>query len=265
MFPDLTCFLLVDQSEPFRRELATILGRLGFLNVLESNLVSKANQQIEERREAGKPIDVIISGWSMPDTSGLEFLYHVRSNEPGDTPFIILGDYPDAGNTDLALKSGASAYLSKPINERKIFVELQKLWGRKQARGTLADTDGVDGEKPTLFDKYGGLTTVSNVVRMFYKEVLERPHLAYYFRGVPLERLIRHQIHLVAVVLGRPPEFYKGRNIVAAHAGRSIEGVHFDEVADLLNASLIRAGITAEDRVVIMEQVAALKTSVVQA
>jgi truncated hemoglobin YjbI len=63
--------------------------------------------------------------------------------------------------------------------------------------------------------------------------------------------------------MGRPPDFYRGRDVSAAHAGRFIEAKHFDEVADLLKASLIRANIEADDRTAIMAQVAALKPQVV--
>lgn len=45
---------------------------------------------------------------------------------------------------------------------------------------------------------------------MFYEDVMKRPHLAGYFQNVSLERLIPHQIRLVSVVLGKPPEFYQG-------------------------------------------------------
>jgi truncated hemoglobin YjbI len=54
----------------------------------------------------------------------------------------------------------------------------------------------------TLFDKYDGVTTVTLIVRAFYKEVLGNPKLKPYFAGVDDESLIHHQIGFISHLLG---------------------------------------------------------------
>lgn len=260
MFPSNTCFMVVDKSGAQRREIMTMLERLGFAQFVEAGTAQKAIQQLNDHAATGKPLDAVISGWSMPDMSGLELLAHMRANSPKPAPFVLLND--TEAEARLGKEMGASACVTKPFSERTLRSELEALWNRENAKAAV-DGNAAPALPPTLFDKYGGVPAVSELVRMFYAEVLKRKHLAWYFRDVSLERLILHQIHLVAVVMGRPPDFYRGRNVSAAHAGRFIEPKHFDEVADLLKASLIRANIEADDRTAIMAQVAALKPQVV--
>ena len=266
MFPSNTCFMVVDESSVQRREVMTMLERLGFTQVVKLGTVQQAIQHLNERAATGKPLDVVLSGCSMPDMSGLELLAHMRASFPKPPPFVLLND--TEAQAQLAKEMGASACVTKPFSERTLRNELEALWNRENAQAVVNGSPAVDGNaapasQPTLFDKYGGIQAVSELVRMFYAEVIKRKHLAWYFRDVSLERLILHQIHLVAVVMGRPPDFYRGRDVSAAHAGRFIEPKHFDEVADLLKASLIRTNIEADDRTLIMAQVAALKPQVV--
>jgi truncated hemoglobin YjbI len=44
----------------------------------------------------------------------------------------------------------------------------------------------------TLFDKYGGVPTVTSIVRASYKEVLKNYKLKPYFENIDTERLIHH-------------------------------------------------------------------------
>jgi hemoglobin len=260
MFPSNTCFMVVDESSVQRREVMTMLERLGFTQVVKLGTVQQAIQHLNQRAATGKPLDAVISGWSMPDMSGLELLTHMRASFPKPPPFVLLND--TEAQAQLAKEMGASACVTKPFSERALRNELEALWNRENAKAAV-DGNAAPALPPTLFDKYGGIQAVSELVRMFYAEVLKRKHLAWYFRDVSPERLILHQIHFVALVMGRPPEFYRGRDVSSAHVGRFIEAKHFDEFADLLKASLIRANIEADDRTAIMAQVAALKPQVV--
>ena len=63
----------------------------------------------------------------------------------------------------------------------------------------------------TLFEKYGGVATVSRIVSKFYREVMNRPTLQPYFQGVDMTRLINHQVKFISHVLGQPASVYEGR------------------------------------------------------
>ena len=115
----------------------------------------------------------------------------------------------------------------------------------------------------TLFDKYGGVPTISKIVRAFHKEIMLRPHLAAYFDGVDLVVLAEHTVKYIAFVMGKPAEVYTGRDMYTAHAKYHIHGIHFDEVTDVLKDILIHSGVEKSDVEIIMRRVESLREMII--
>jgi hemoglobin len=115
-----------------------------------------------------------------------------------------------------------------------------------------------------LFEKYGGVPTVSRIVSRFYREVLERPTLRPYFEGVDMARLINHQVKFISHVLGQPASVYEGRTLEMAHGGLHITGAAFGEVAEILRSALLEAGMVPEDVATVMGAVARARTAIVE-
>ena len=115
----------------------------------------------------------------------------------------------------------------------------------------------------TLFDKYGGIPTIAKVVKAFHQEVLARHHLAAYFEGIDLEHLAEHTVKYVAFVMGKPAEFYTGRDMYTAHAKYHIHSMHFDEVADVLKDVLTAAGMSKPDIALVMMRVESLREMII--
>ena len=99
----------------------------------------------------------------------------------------------------------------------------------------------------TLFDKYGGVPTVRLIVKAFYKEVLDRPHLEKYFEGVDMPRLIEHQIEFVAYALGKPKAEYPDDSLRRGHKNLRITSADFDEVANVLLSVLLHFNVERDD------------------
>ena len=115
----------------------------------------------------------------------------------------------------------------------------------------------------TLFDKYGGVPTVSRIVSAFYREVLSRPTLKPYFEGVDMSRLIDHQVKFISHVLGQPASVYEGRALGKAHGAAGITGEAFAEVAQILQSTLEGAGMASEDIDAVMAAVAGTRAAIV--
>jgi hemoglobin len=115
-----------------------------------------------------------------------------------------------------------------------------------------------------LFEKYGGVPTVSRIVSRFYREVLERPTLRPYFEGVDMARLISHQVKFISHVMGQPASVYEGRTLELAHGGLRITGAAFGEVAEILRATLVEAGMVPDDVDTVMGAVARARTAIVE-
>ena len=115
----------------------------------------------------------------------------------------------------------------------------------------------------TLFEKYGGVPTVTRIVSRFYREILARPTLKPYFEGVDTRRLIDHQVQFISHVLGQPASVYEGRTLGAAHGRLNITAEAFSEVAEILQHTLREAGMEAADIETVMGQVAGARPVIV--
>lgn len=114
----------------------------------------------------------------------------------------------------------------------------------------------------SLYDKYGGFSTVSAIVHDFYERVLESALLAPYFEVVDLARLVSHQTKFFCKVLGGPDN-YDGRALAAAHRHMGITAEAFDEVATILSETLEDAGMESEDVAGVMGVVGSVRDQVV--
>ena len=114
----------------------------------------------------------------------------------------------------------------------------------------------------TLFDKYGGFATVSQIVRQFYNDILEVPHLSAYFKHIDMNILIDHQTKFISHVLGGPAH-YQGRALQVSHKHLKITHQHFDEVAEILQCVLEDAGMSDEDVTTVMSIVGSTRNDIV--
>lgn len=115
----------------------------------------------------------------------------------------------------------------------------------------------------TLFDKYGGVPTVTLIVRDFYKRVMKRPNLRRYFDGINMEHLVMHQVAFVSMAMGKTPADYAGRSMEQAHAGMGITSASFDLTAELFRDSLVTANVAPEDIDAILAKINSLKQEIV--
>ncbi len=115
----------------------------------------------------------------------------------------------------------------------------------------------------SLFEKYGGFSSVYKIVISFYAKIQASPSLAKYFLGVDMKRLIDHQTKFLCVALGGP-NTYEGRSIREAHKSLNIEHSAFAEVAKLLHESLTEAGVEPMDINAVMTLIGKLESDVVK-
>ncbi len=85
----------------------------------------------------------------------------------------------------------------------------------------------------TLFDKYGGFSTVSKVVLTLYDRLLEDDDVGPFFDDVDLPRLIDHQTKFVSSLMGGPASFTDD-HIERAHRGMQIEDHQFDRLKEIV-------------------------------
>ena len=108
--------------------MAKTLKELGYASIREAKAVPEAKTVL-----ASDKIDMIISDWNMPGGSGLDLLNFVRSKpEYSKIPFIMNTTEQEKKKIFQAVKSGAQAYLFKPVKKDLL---AQKLFDLSKTHG----------------------------------------------------------------------------------------------------------------------------------
>lgn len=114
----------------------------------------------------------------------------------------------------------------------------------------------------SLYDKYGGFSTVGQIVHNFYEKIMDEESLEAYFWDIDMTRLMRHQVDFLCMVLGGPAN-YTGRSLKDAHAHLNITEEHFNTVAGLLEEALEEGGMEDDDIEAVIGIVASTKDDIV--
>ena len=97
----------------------------------------------------------------------------------------------------------------------------------------------------TLFEHYGGFTTVSRLVMSFYDRILDDDDVASYFDDVDMRNLIDHQTKFMATLMGGPAS-YTDDALRHLHAHLKVDAQSFDRVAGHLRDTLTDGGMAPE-------------------
>lgn len=113
--------LVVDDEPKHRRGLSRMLKALKpEYNIFDARDGEEALQSMEIH-----PVDLIFTDIQMPVMNGLELVEQLN-RRGGSESIIIMSAYPEFAYAQRALQLGASDYLLKPVEERKIIPLLDK-------------------------------------------------------------------------------------------------------------------------------------------
>jgi len=98
----------------------------------------------------------------------------------------------------------------------------------------------------SLFDQYGGFSTVSKVVLELYERLLDDDDVGPFFDDVDMPKLIDHQTKFVSSLMGGPASF-SNEHIERAHRNMVIEHHHFDRLKVILHDVLSDFGVEHSD------------------
>lgn len=103
--------LIVEDDLTFAVMLRTWLGKKGF----RVDTVSRVGDAVKLLSgDGGSSVGLILSDMRLPDRDGLFLLQWLRKSRSG-VPFIVMTSYAEVQNAVLAMKSGATDYISKPV------------------------------------------------------------------------------------------------------------------------------------------------------
>ena len=133
MFPLETRILVVDDMPIMRDLVKTQLRAMGYQNLLEAEDGEEALMKVLESDREGKPVQLIISDWKMPNLTGLDFLKQVRSSQRyKNLPFILLTSESEKDQATEAILAGVSQYIVKPFQPKSLEDKLKAVWKKHQ-------------------------------------------------------------------------------------------------------------------------------------
>ena len=115
----------------------------------------------------------------------------------------------------------------------------------------------------SLFDKYGGFSTVSKIVLALYDRLLDDDDVGPFFDDVDMPNLIDHQTKFVSSLMGGPASF-SDDHIERAHRNMVIENHHFDRLKELVAEVLGDFDVAEADIDVIVGEFEARRTLLIE-
>ncbi|MEM9425143.1 MAG: group 1 truncated hemoglobin [Pseudomonadota bacterium] len=98
----------------------------------------------------------------------------------------------------------------------------------------------------SLYEKYGGFSTVSRIVMTLYDKLLDDDDVGPFFDDVDMPRLIDHQTKFVSSLMGGPASF-SDTHIENAHRHMTINDSHFDKLKELIDETLSEFDVESND------------------
>ena len=114
----------------------------------------------------------------------------------------------------------------------------------------------------SLFEKYGGFATFSQLTKLFYRKLLDSPQVAHFFSHTDIALLTEHQTHFLVSALGGPKPDHQV-DLKEAHHSLAIGNEDFNEVIELLEESLEEMSVEPDDIITILTLIQSYKDKIV--
>lgn len=113
--------IICDDAEVVREALCCILQKEGYRNI---TLTENGEQFWTEISK--KTPDLVLLDINLPDTCGLELLDKVKKQHPASKVIMVTADSSES-TKNMAIKSGADAYVTKPFLPEHIKLAIDKI------------------------------------------------------------------------------------------------------------------------------------------
>ena len=116
--------ILADDSISVRKFVGRMLEKAGYRVRLASDGLEALEIALQNS------CDLIITDLEMPRTNGYELMMHLRQTpETKNIPVMVVTSRAGAKHRERAMKEGASAFLTKPVQEEQLLAEVSSLIG----------------------------------------------------------------------------------------------------------------------------------------
>jgi DNA-binding NtrC family response regulator len=152
--------LIIDDERGIRNTLKEILADEGHeVDVAENGKLGLEMAQ-------AKSFDLIFSDIKMPEMDGIEFLTALKSSdEPLDTPIVMISGHGDVETAVQALKLGAYDFLLKPLDLNRILITTKNaLESKNLKQETKQLRKKVAAKGPQMIGESAAITRVREII-----------------------------------------------------------------------------------------------------
>ena len=110
-----TTILLIDDEEPIRKLLGSVLGRARY-RILNGASVAEARTILGRNQ-----VDLLITDINMPEETGYDLIDHVKKHHP-QVPIVVATVIDNITEAQQVLESGVYGYLVKPFNKNLVLI-----------------------------------------------------------------------------------------------------------------------------------------------
>ena len=144
--------LVVDDNATAREVLAEIATTFGW-SVTTAHTGLAALTELARAANAGKPYDVVLMDWKMPEMDGMEAARRILADDPVGAPMIIvISGYGRERVGSLFEQIGVAGFLVKPVTASTLLDAVTEAYARSPERKGAA---GRDESPPVLSDAAG--------------------------------------------------------------------------------------------------------------
>lgn len=130
-----TRILVVDDIESVLSHARSILGGMGYQNIICAGDGQKALEALEGGLRQGEGIGLVLCDWNMPGMDGIELLQRVQKFPSlKKVPFIMVTAEINTRNIVDAIAAGASDYIVKPLTAEAFARKVRDLNARLAKR-----------------------------------------------------------------------------------------------------------------------------------
>jgi chemosensory pili system protein ChpA (sensor histidine kinase/response regulator) len=120
--------LLIDDSLSIRKFVSRMLESAGY------KVHTAVDGEEGLRMASAQDYRLILTDLEMPKVNGYEVIQGLRSRaQTQQTPIIVMTTRAGDKHRQLALNIGASSYIAKPVEERALIQEVERLIGKEAA------------------------------------------------------------------------------------------------------------------------------------
>src|SRR5229473_2923854 len=118
--------LIIDDESAIRESLETLLEFEGF------SVESAETGEDGLVKLGDRPFDLVLLDFALPDRNGLEILADIRSRDP-QLAVIMITAYGTVDNAVRAMQSGATNFIQKPWDNKKLLADVRAAVARRHA------------------------------------------------------------------------------------------------------------------------------------